>query len=70
MLVSPKKNKLLAIGTAGLSDDEERDRVQLVNLLCLVGASVIFLIGMILCYFLHWQKIVTIPLSIEFVANA
>src|ERR1700744_5984510 len=70
MFRSAKKNKILDIGTSWLSDEEEKDRVRLVNLLCLVAASVILFIGIVLCYYLHWKSYVTIPLSIEFAFNA
>ena len=67
---SQKKNKILAIGTAWLSDEEEKARVRLVNLLCLIGGSVIFFIGLVLCHYLHWKAFVVVPLSGEFLLNA
>jgi signal transduction histidine kinase len=70
MLLSTRKNKILAIGTSRLSDEEESDRVRLVNLLCVVGASVIFSIGLVLCHYLHWRPFVVVPLSVEFLLNA
>ena len=65
-----KKNDILAIGTAWLSDEEEKARVRLVNLLCLIGGSVIFFIGLVLCHYLHWKSFVVVPLSGEFLLNA
>lgn len=70
MFASLAKNKILAIGTARLSDEEEKTRIRFVNLLCIVGASVIFSIGWVLCYYLHWRLFVVLPLSAEFVLNA
>ena len=70
MLTSSWKNKIFAIGTAWLADDEEKDRVRLVNMLCVVGAGVIFFIGLVLCHYMRWKTYIVLPLSVEFILNA
>jgi len=62
--------KPLSIGTSGISDEENIKRIELVNMLCLAAALVIFIVGVTLCYLLKWQASVVLPLSIEFVLNA
>ena len=65
-----KKYKLFMIGTSGILDEQELNRIILVNILCVVAASVIVEVGLVLCYFLDWKLYVVIPLAAEFIANA
>lgn len=39
-------------------------------MLCLAAASVIFIVGFILSYFLKWQLSILLPLTVEFILNA
>lgn len=65
-----KRSPLLSIGTTGLRDEESINRVMTVNLICLIVAGAILLVGtpMIIC--LHAAPNVVIPLALEFILNA
>jgi len=65
-----KRFPLLSIGTSGIMDEEETTRIKLVNKLCIVAASVVAIVGGILCAVLSWRPFIVIPLSAEFVLNA
>jgi len=64
-----KHFKPLSIGTSGISDEENINRIRLVNMLCLAAALVIFIVGLTLSYLLKWQVSVVLPLSVEFILN-
>ena len=65
-----KRLKLLSIGTADLKDEEDINRVVLVNKICLVVAAAILVVGTTISLYLHGQTDVLIPLIIEFFLNA
>jgi signal transduction histidine kinase/CheY-like chemotaxis protein len=65
-----KPSKLLSIGTADLGDEEDINRVVLVNKICVVVAGAIFVVGIIMSFYLHGQPDVVIALVIEFLLNA
>src|SRR5579872_3887078 len=64
-----KKFKLLHIGTSGLSDQGDIDRIVLVNTLCLITASSIITVGYIVCNSLHWKLSLVLPFIAEFILN-
>jgi len=64
------EQKIFAIGTSGIVEEEDLSRIRLVNLLCYVAAGVILLVGSILCYYLDWKPFVVFPLTLEFLLNA
>jgi signal transduction histidine kinase/CheY-like chemotaxis protein len=64
-----KLSKLLSIGTAGLKDEEDINRVVLVNKICLVVAAAILVVGSTMSIYLRGQPNVVFPLIIEFVLN-
>lgn len=63
-------SKFFSIGTAGLKDEEEINRVVLVNKICLVVAGSILGVGVTMSIYLHGQRNVLIPLIVEFILNA
>lgn len=65
-----KRFKLLSVGTSGLVDQGDINRVRLVNALCLITASAILTIGGLLCYYWDWKPFLVIPFSTEFILNA
>ena len=65
-----KRFKLLAVGTSGLVDQGDINRVRLVNSLCLITAGAILAIGGLLCYYWEWKSFLVIPFATEFVLNA
>lgn len=65
-----KLSKLLSIGTAGLSDEEDIVRVVLVNKICVGVAGAVLVVGTVMSFYLHGQLDVVIPLVIEFFLNA
>jgi signal transduction histidine kinase/CheY-like chemotaxis protein len=65
-----KLSKLLSIGTAGLSDEEDINRVVLVNKICLGVAGAVLVVGTVMSIYLHGRLDVAIPLVIEFLLNA
>ena len=65
-----KKFKLLLyVGTSGVTDEEDINRIVFVNKISLFVGIAIAVIGPVICYFLKWKPAVVIPLSIEFVLN-
>jgi signal transduction histidine kinase/ActR/RegA family two-component response regulator len=60
----------LLIGTSGIMDEEESNRIKLVNKLCIVAALVVAFIGCVLCSILSWRPFIVLPLSGEFLLNA
>jgi two-component system, sensor histidine kinase len=65
-----KKFKPFYYGTAGLVDAEEINRIVLVNQISIAFGIAILIIATIVCYCLHWDRSVLIPISIEFLLNA
>jgi len=65
-----KLSKLLSIGTAGLRDEEDINRVVLVNKICVGVAGAVLVVGTVMSIYLHGQLDVVIPLVIEFLLNA
>lgn len=64
-----KLSKLLSIGTAGLGDEEDINRVVLVNKICVGVAGAVLVVGTVMSFYLHGQLDVVIPLVIEFFLN-
>ena len=65
-----KKFKPFYYGTAGLVDAEDINRIVLVNQISVAFGSAILIVASIVCYFLHWDLSVLIPISVEFLINA
>lgn len=65
-----KKIKFLSIGTQGLSEQGDINRVILVNALCIITASAILVIGGLLCFYFNWQPFIVLSFSVEFILNA
>ena len=64
-----KKFKLLHIGTSGLSDEGDINRIVLVNTLSLITSGSIVLVGYIVCSSLHWKLSLVLPFIVEFILN-
>jgi signal transduction histidine kinase/ActR/RegA family two-component response regulator len=65
-----KPPKFLYIGTSGLSDPGEIDRVFLVNTMCSITAFSILVIGGMLSYNFQWRPSLLFPFIGEFILNA
>lgn len=65
-----KRFELRSVGTSGLVDQGDINRIRLVNSLCLITASAILIIGGLLCYYWDWKPFLLIPFSTEFILNA
>ena len=65
-----KRIKFFSIGTQGLADQGDVDRVILVNWLCAITASAILAIGGLICYYFNWRPSLVIAFSVEFLLNA
>jgi len=65
-----KRIKFFSIGTQGLADQGDVDRVILVNWLCAITASAILTIGGLICYYFNWKPSLVIAFSLEFLLNA
>jgi signal transduction histidine kinase/CheY-like chemotaxis protein len=65
-----KPPKFLYIGSSGLSDPGEIDRVFLVNIMCSITAGSILLIGGMLSYNFDWRPSLLFPFIGEFILNA
>jgi signal transduction histidine kinase/CheY-like chemotaxis protein len=65
-----KLSKLLSIGTAGLKDEEDINRVVLVNKICVVVAAAILVVGVTMSLYLRGQPDVVNALVLEFFLNA
>lgn len=65
-----KKFKPIYYGTEGLVDAEDINRIVLVNSISIAFGIAILIVASLVCYFLHWDLSVLIPISVEFVINA
>jgi two-component system, sensor histidine kinase len=65
-----KRFKFFYIGTAELKDEEDINRVVLVNKICIVVAFAILGVGTTMSVYLHGQPNVVYPLILEFFLNA
>jgi signal transduction histidine kinase/ActR/RegA family two-component response regulator len=64
-----KRSTLLSLGTTNLKDDEDINRVVLINKICLIVAGAILAVGLTMSFWLHGQPNVVIALVIEFALN-
>jgi len=61
--------KILPIGTAELKDEEDIQRVTVVNTICVIVAGAIAVIGPMMSIYLHGRPDVVYPLALEFLLN-
>jgi len=65
-----KQFRLFQIGTAGVSDEADRNRIILVNTLCVVTGCSIIGVGATICACFSWKPLLVIPFVLEFILNA
>jgi len=65
-----KRFRLFQIGTAGVSDEADRNRIVLVNTLCIVTGCSIIGVGATICACFSWRPLLVIPFVLEFIINA
>ena len=58
------------IGTSGINDLETRNRIVLVNKICVAFGLALLIITPTVCSFVHWKLSFLIPLTAEFMLNA
>lgn len=60
---------LTSVGTSGITDEGDVNRIRLVNGLCLITASSIVGVGTVVCYYYKWHPALLIPFIAEFIIN-
>jgi len=65
-----KRIGLFRIGTAGVSDQAAKNRIILVNTLCVVTGFSIIGVGATICACFNWRPLLVIPFVLEFIINA
>lgn len=65
-----KRFRLFQIGTAGVPDEADRNRIVLVNTLCIVTGCSIIGVGATICACFSWRPLLVIPFVLEFIINA
>jgi len=65
-----RRFRLFQIGAAGVPDEADRNRIILVNTLCVVTGCSIIGVGAMLCACFSWRPLLVIPFVLEFIINA